>query len=131
VFGNKRLYKKLQDSGKKAPAEVTAAEEGHITSVAQPGMTGTKQWKVTVMVRPEGETPFPATVGCQVELGRAVVIGSILTVWYDPNDHAKVMAEEGLGGAIDHMAEQLAAKPGRGKQPDPSAILRKGAIDPE
>jgi hypothetical protein len=113
MFGDKRLYKKLEVSGLRAPAEVTAIKEGHITAVAQPGVAGTKEWKVSVTVRPEGETPFPATIVRTVELGGAVLIGSIISVLYDPNDHAKVMEERGLSGAIDKMALQLGSKPRR------------------
>jgi hypothetical protein len=35
MFGDNRQYKKLVAKGKKAPAEVTAATQGHMTTVTQ------------------------------------------------------------------------------------------------
>jgi hypothetical protein len=62
MFGDNRQYKKLVAKGKKAPAEVTAATQGHMTTVTQDGALGTTNWTVTVMVQPDHEPAFEATV---------------------------------------------------------------------
>jgi hypothetical protein len=131
MFGDKRQYKKLAASGTKAPAEVTAAKEGVITTVRNIGTLGTKQWKVTATVRPENEPPFEATFERKVTIGQMVLVGSTTFVLYDPDDHSKVMEEQGMDGALDSIAARLSSKPGRGSTSDISAALKMVTENPK
>jgi hypothetical protein len=131
VFGDNRQYKKLVSKGKKATAEVTAAKQGHVTSVAQDGVMGTTNWTVTVMVRPEHEAAFEATVHRRMNLGNEMLIGSQMFVLYDPDDHSKVMEERGEEGVLDQMATQLSGKPGRGSTSDIAAALAEVTKNPK
>jgi Short C-terminal domain len=131
MFGDNRQYKKLVAKGRKAPAEVTAAKQGHVTSVAQDGAMGTTNWTVTVMVQPEHEPAFEATVHRRMTLGNEMLIGSKMFVLYDPDDHSKVMEERGEDGVLDQMASQLSGKPGRGSTADIAAALAEVTKDPK
>jgi Short C-terminal domain len=131
MFGDNRQYKQLVAKGEKAPAEVTAAKQGHMTTVTQEGALGTTNWTVTVMVQPEHEAAFEATVHRRMTLGNEMLIGSKMFVLYDPDDHSKVMEERDEAGILDQMASTLSGKPGRGSTADIASALSEVTKNPD
>jgi hypothetical protein len=92
---------------------------------------GTTNWTVTVMVQPDHEPAFEATVHRGMTLGNEMLIGSKMFVLYDPGDHSKVMEERDEEGVLDQMAATLSGKPGRGSTADIAAALAEVTKDPK
>ncbi len=133
MFGDhKRLYKKLEAGGHKATAQVTEAKSGHAAKMTGVGLTeGTVGWKVTATITPEGEPPFMATFDCPESIYASVQVGSTMSVLYDPDDHSKVVREEGLAGGLDLMTHEIQGiTGGKGNSKDIAAMLQGVIKDP-
>jgi hypothetical protein len=112
VLGDKHKLKKLRAEGHKAPAEVIASHAGPAITVTQPGTLGTSNWKITLMVHPDHEPPFEATVHRRVPAYSQVPVGSQTFVYYDPDDHSEVMEALDEEGALGMGAADIQAMTG-------------------
>src|SRR5580692_8702192 len=133
MFGDhKRLYKKLEAGGHKATAEVTAATSGHAAKMTGVGLTeGTVGWKVTATISPEGAPPFTATFDCPESIYATIPVGSTMSVLYDPDDHSKVVREEGLDGGLDLLTHEIQGMTGgKGNSKDIADMLKGVMKDP-
>ncbi len=101
MFGSKdRLEKKLRESGGKiAPAKITATKKGkvaisHGNTAAQQLGSAHFNWKLTLQVTPDNESPFAAEVKEPYpEHGGGPSVGDAIGVLYDPSDHSKLVVD--------------------------------------
>ena len=108
MFGSaERLEKKLREGGgRAAPAEITAAKKGVMAistgnDAAQQAASAHVNWKLTLRVTPDRETPFEAEVKEPYpEMSGGPSVGDVIGVLYDPNDHSRLV--------IDHSSEGIA-----------------------
>jgi hypothetical protein len=108
MFGSaERLEKKLRKSGgKAAPAEITAAKKGMMAistgnDAAQQAASAHVNWKLTLRVTPDSESPFEAEVKEPYgEMSGGPSVGDVIGVLYDPNDHSQLV--------VDHSSEGIA-----------------------
>ena len=118
MFGSSdRLEKKLREGGgKTAPAQITAAKKGKFAistggDAAQQVASAHINWKLTLHVTPDNETPFDAEVKEPYpEMGGGPSVGDTIGVLYDPNDHSKLIVDHSAEGiatrAISHMSDR-------------------------
>jgi hypothetical protein len=121
MFGSAgRLEKKLRESGgKAAPAEITAAKKGMMAistgnDAAQQAASAHVNWKLTLRVTPDSESPFEAEVKEPYpEMGGGPSVGDVIGVLYDPNDHTKLVIDHSTEGiatqALSHMSPEAQA----------------------
>jgi len=116
MFGSaERLEKKLRESGgKTATAEITTAKAGKMAistgnDAAQQAASAHVNWKLTLRVTPDGESPFEAEVKAPYpEMGGGPSVADTIGVLYDPNDHTKLVVDHSTQGvatqALSHMS---------------------------
>jgi hypothetical protein len=121
MFGSdKRLEKNLRESGgKTAPAEITATKKGMMAissggDAAQLAASAHVNWKLTLRVTPDNETPFEAEVKEPYpEMGGGPSVGDTIGVLYDPNDHSKLVVDHSSEGiattVVSHMSDRAQA----------------------
>ena len=121
MFGSAdRLEKSLRDGGgKTAQAKVTAAKRGKFAistgnDAAQQAASAHVNWKLTLEVTPDNESPFEAEVKEPYpEMGGGPSIGDTIGVLYDPNDHSKLVVDHSSAGeatkVLSHMSDRAQA----------------------
>ena len=99
-FKHRHLLKDLREHGREAGAEIrsmrTVGESGSIRSAWASDQDLTTGWfdckmELLVIPRDRGEAPFEATVMTRVHTLKYQ--GSHVPVWYDPDDHSRVVVD--------------------------------------
>jgi ATP-dependent Lon protease len=100
LFKHKHLLEEMRKSGCPGIAEVlsmkTVGSGGSIRAVWAPDEDLTTNWtdcwmKLRVRPNDRAEAPFEATVLTRIQTFK--FMGSTVPVWYDPNDHSKVVVD--------------------------------------
>src|SRR5512142_1478031 len=95
MFGsNKRLERRLQERGVRAPAQVLEATQTHmaITTGNEAIVSNTEiLWKLRLRVQPGTAEPFEVEVKESFPQLGGPVAGQTVGVLFDPDDHSKVV----------------------------------------
>jgi|GEM_PF-1879725 len=142
MFGmHPELERRLRKHGARAGAQVLAAEQGHVT-VSDGTMRAADveaNWTLKLQVQPAGAPPFEADVDALFNQFDSPSVGQMLPVFYDPDDHTKVVVDRSEGGQVDAAAETIASRLGsRGMHVDSTqlaSLLKQnedhpGSVDP-
>lgn len=139
VFGRgKHREEQLRASGRAARAEVLEAERSGLgVTVGNPALVdGTEVvWKLRLLVQPEGEPPFEASLKARLPQLNVLRRGASLAVLYDPADHSRVVLDRSEQGIVDAaLSSALAGNPAVAADPrvgdQLGELMREAIADP-
>lgn len=140
MFGsNKRLERRLQERGVRAPADVLEATQSNVAvTIGNEAIVSNTEvvWKLRLRVKPAMGEPFEAEVKERYPQFGGPAAGQTVGVLFDPDDHSKVVIAHDQGSQLDAAINTaLANSPGVAANPGlagPIQDLMRAAIsDPQ
>ena len=113
---SKRLKKKLEEKGTRAPATVVdIAEKGMAVTSGPEGIVANTEvvLKTRLKVQPEGEPEFEVTERFRYPQLAIPSAGSVLPVIFDPEDHDKIMIDWSPEGQQEAALSAAGIDPGQ------------------